>query len=544
MARPSKWSEADRRHAYERYIAGDNAAEIARDLGASAATVRNWVRKGDWNTERARLRQSPEHLEAEIARLSAKAGEGELTYAQTVQLSMLQKTLDKMRKAKPQPKPRPIVAQAMREDLLAKALSDDYGLLPYQKEFLQDESRYRVVLKARQIGFTYLIGLSAVLGMAAGRDQVIVSASEDQAKLVMGNILHHAERLEVPIEEGKDREVRVAGARATALSTNWRTAQGYTGDVWFDEFAWAPRPDRLWGAVTPAITRVGGRITVCSTPFTPGSLFWKIAENHKGQWEHFSRHKITIHDAVAQGMPMPGGIEELRLNFDAATWALFYECQWAEDGSNLLPWSLLETIGSPEDPLEEPGAGKSRTRVDRFGRLALGVDVGRVNDRTALVLVGEECDPVTGAFTGKLRVLRWHELAGQTFAAQRAEIANWVASYPIERVAIDRTGLGMQLAEELAGDFPSLVEPRAFTAALKERLALGVLRLAESHHLAIPRDPDFMARLHSVERQATNTGIRFDAPRDSRGHADAFWALALACERSFPETRRAAVEVW
>lgn len=530
--RPWKYTDAQRRAAYLKYLAGDSGREIAASIGAHPQTVSNWIKAGGWEKELVRRRQIPEHIELEISRLTTQAEKNGLTYRQTVRLSMLSKTLERLRKAAPKPKPRPIVAEAMRADLLQRTIDPEYGLLPYQRDFLLDPSRYRCVLKARQIGFTYIIGLSALLGLAAGRDQVIVSASEDQARLVLGHMRQHASRLELPFEEN-GREFKLATARAICLSTNWRTSQGYTGDVWFDEFAWAPQPDRLWGAIVPAITRIGGRITVCSTPFVPGNLFWRIATNEHNRWGHFNVSQITIHDAIAQGMPVPGGLDELRLNFDAATWSLFYECQWAEDGQALLSWQRLESISEDEN-----------WDLERYGRLMLGIDVGRIHDLTALVLTGHLFDPVSELFGDRIRVLKWQELKGNTFAGQRQIISDWIQRYPIEGVRIDRTGLGMQLAEELARIYPALVVGRTFTAKLKETLALGLLRLAEQGQLRLPRDPDLWARLHAVRREANEQGIRYVADRNNLGHADAFWALALACEYASPRRREIHVELW
>lgn len=531
-----------RREARERFLAGEPVATIAAALSVSENTVRVWARAYGWKTELAQRRQTPAQLEAEIASITAmlRGASEKQAYRLTLRLRMLQKALDGIRRSLPAPRPIPRVASAAHAELLQKAIDPAYGLLPYQRRFIEDDARYRCVLKARQIGFTYVIGLSAVLGLASGRDQIIVSASEDQARLVMGHLRAHAEKLGLPIEEDSEREIRIMGSKAVALSTNWRTAQGYTGDVWFDEFAWAPHPDRLFNAVAPAITRVGGRITVCSTPWVPGNLFWKIATNHQGRFAHYSRHSITIHDALREGMPLPGGLEELRLNFDAASWAMFFECQWAEEEGALLSWALLDAIAEDLAPVGKKPA------APRYGRLRLGVDLGRVADRTALVLIGEVLDPISLSPTGIVRVLKTHSVQGLDFASQRSLIEDWIARFDPEQVTIDRSGLGWQLAEELARAHPGRVIPRAFSAPFKERLALELLRLAEQKRLSIPRDPDLMAELHAVRRIPTASGIKYDAPRDASGHADRFWALALALDGMAGVSRagRLEVELW
>jgi phage FluMu gp28-like protein len=528
--------------ARSRYLRGEPPWLIAKALGRCVDSIHRWARDYGWKEELARIRQTPDALLEEIARATALLAHAKGKDADRLakRIRMLQKAHAGLLRTCPRPKDIPRVHHAQHAELLARAIADDYGLLPYQRAFLMDDARYRCVLKARQIGFTYIIGLSVVLGLAAGRDQVIVSASEDQAKLVMAHVRGHAEKLGLEIADDTDRAIRINGSTATALSTNWRTAQGYTGDVWFDEFAWAPRPDALWGAIVPAITRVGGRITVCSTPWVPGNLFWKIATNYQGKWAHFTRTRITIHDAIAQGMPVPGGLEELRLNFDAATWMMFYECQWAEEEGALLSWALLDALAGD---LPAP-TGKRRGEAPRFGRVRIGIDLGRVADRTVIVVVGEAMDPVADAFTGHFRVLHWESLHGADFATQRAAIEAAMARWLPERVDIDRTGLGWQLAEELAKAHPGVVVPRSFSAPMKERLALGLLRLAEQKRLSIPRDATFMASLHAVRRLPAGQSIKYDAPRDASGHGDAFWALALALDGVTPVSRNTEIELW
>jgi hypothetical protein len=50
----------------------------------------------------------------------------------------------------------------------------------------------------------------------------------------------------------------------------------------------------------------------------------------------------------------------------------------------------------------------------------------------------------------------------------------------------------------------------------------------EDRALRIPYDPVIRADLRSVTKQTTAGNIRFTAERTTDGHADRFWALALA----------------
>lgn len=511
--RPPKFTEAQKEQAYLEFVAGDSSTEIAARIGCADRTVRNWITSGGWMAALRKGRETVQGLEEQVFRLSRVKNP---TTAQAHRLAMLTRALERMRKSAPKPKPRPIVANAVAKDALAQVLSDDYGLYLYQREFLESEERFRIILKARQIGFSYVVGLAVLLGAMARRPQIVVSASERQAQIILNYVRHHAARLGVVPDDDKANKITVMGVEIVAVSTNFRTAQGWPGDVWLDEFAWVRNQRMLWAAVIPSITAIGGRVTVFSTPFLPGSLFWEIATNHKSKHDHWWRRTYTIHDAIAQGMPLPGGLDELRMLFDSESWAMFYECQWAENGAALLSWELLHSL-----------TDETIIRAN-FGRLRGGVDVGRINDRTAIALVGQEFEREKW---GKRFALVHHEMhKGLPFDAQKAAIHATDGRFDVEGWKIDKTGLGMQLAEELQREAPERFEGVWFSAGRKARLALNLLKLAEERRLLLPNNPDVLAQLHAVHKIAAGDSIKYDAERNDDGHGDLFWAVALAAD--------------
>ena len=99
----------------------------------------------------------------------------------------------------------------------------------------------------------------------------------------------------------------------------------------------------------------------------------------------------------------------------------------------------------------------------------------------------------------------------------------------IRRAAIDSTGIGAMLAETLASEFGPRVEPVVFTAAVKEDLAFRTKRRMESRLTLLPDTRDVRRAFSAVKKFVTPSGnLRFDAERTEAGHADEFWAKALA----------------
>jgi phage FluMu gp28-like protein len=90
----------------------------------------------------------------------------------------------------------------------------------------------------------------------------------------------------------------------------------------------------------------------------------------------------------------------------------------------------------------------------------------------------------------------------------------------------------MNLAENLARDFPQVV-PENFTNETKERWATDFKILLQRREVALPRDRDLVAQIHSIKKRVLGSGkVAFDAERSARGgHADRFWAVVLACQK-------------
>jgi phage FluMu gp28-like protein len=94
----------------------------------------------------------------------------------------------------------------------------------------------------------------------------------------------------------------------------------------------------------------------------------------------------------------------------------------------------------------------------------------------------------------------------------------------------------MMLAERLAKKYSS-VEPVQFTAQVKEKLAPLVKQQFEDRLVRIPDNREVRADINAVKRFVTPAGnIRFDAEHTDKGHADRFWALALAANAASTPT--------
>ncbi len=114
------------------------------------------------------------------------------------------------------------------------------------------------------------------------------------------------------------------------------------------------------------------------------------------------------------------------------------------------------------------------------------------------------------------------------------------SGYLIRRAAIDATGIGAMLAETLEQEFGPRVEPVVFSAALKENLAFRTRRRMEARLTLLPDTREIRRAFSAVKKFVTTSGnLRFDAARTDAGHADEFWAKALADLAADPDAHRA-----
>jgi phage FluMu gp28-like protein len=395
-----------------------------------------------------------------------------------------------------------------------------FDLLPYQRAWIRDKSRFKIGLWSRQTGKSFALTLEAALHAAEHRGStwVLLSAGERQSRELAEKTKAHldamrrvATLMESRFFEGGESvtqlEIRLPNlSRLIFLPANPRTARGYTGNVVLDEFAFHQDSEAIWAAMYPIITRRPDlKIRVMSTPGGPRGKFWELWEKGGPVW---SRHKVTIYDAVAQGLPVDP--EELRAGLaDDFIWQQEYLCEFLSAEEAFLPWSLILEAEAREDP-------RGPWNPDQA---YLGVDVGRHRDLTVFVVLERVGDVYW------VRLLE--ALHRAPFAQQEARLHALLPQ--VRRACLDATGLGEMLAENARRAFGYRVEPVKFTPEVKADLAQRLRLFFEDRRVRIPEDRALREDLHSVRRIVTPSGnVRYDAERSERGHADRFWALALA----------------
>jgi phage FluMu gp28-like protein len=492
---------------------GAPMTEIAKELNISRFTILKW--KKEQAKEQQNTKETTQNLKKQLAILSKRKP----TEAVARKIAMISKAIaaqerveTKEEKAKT---PKPLIALSVEGGGLRDKAIKEASLYGYQKEFFVDAAQFRTTLKSRQIGFSYVSALDALCAANDNaRNQLFLSASEEQALILMSYLTFWANKFGVTFKKDKDGEkVLPNGAVIKALAHNFRTVQGFTGDIWMDEFAWYPNPKKIWHAFVPSIGAIQGRLTILSTPFEEESLFHKIWSD-ESKYYMFSRHRVDIYKAMEDGLKFD--LQIMQDLFDADTWASAYECQFIDDESALFSIALIKSCVDATANYYIPPS---------LSPLIAGYDVGRLKDKSSLGAL----EPQDG---GKYNLAVMDVLRKASFEEQKTHLKSFMNTNVFARLRIDKTGIGMNLAEDMASKYKSRAQGVYFTATQKEAMSLNLKKMFEDKLIKIPNDPLLIADIHAIKRKAGAKGFLYDADRNEHGHADRYWALALAASHA------------
>jgi phage FluMu gp28-like protein len=436
---------------------------------------------------------------------------------------------------------------------------------PYQRRWLCDRSQFKIGLWARQTGKDFTCAAEAVLDcLQRTTHWLIVAAGERQARESLEKVKLWATHFQREMRNSPQAaalqlvanasEIRFGnGSRISALPSKPQTVRGYSANIILTEFAFHDDAEAIWRAVFPSVSnRLRGglkKLRIITTPNGQGNFFHRLWEDSNG----FSKHRVTIQDAAAQGLPVD--LSALREGlFDRDAWAQEYECEFLDGSSVLLPYELIDSCESDEATETSTPQFLSTLR----GELFAGIDFGRKRDLTVCWLI--EKVPSDQFLTREVLVLD-----GLSTPAQLEFLRPRIAR--VRRACVDYTGAGVGLGDLLAEEFGSgqsgakythrlapknlptggRIELCQFTAGLKNELFPTLRAAFERGRILIPKSAAIREDLHGMQKFVSGHGqLSFRASHTADGHSDRCTALALslrAAENSPPLTCATSIDV-
>jgi phage FluMu gp28-like protein len=396
-------------------------------------------------------------------------------------------------------------------------------LLPFQRAWVDDDSRFKVWNASRQIGKSFTSACEAVRDCQVnpGTLWVVLSAGERQSLEWMEkakqwvkafDLVLAADVIERDSPEAlmKSAEIRFPnGSRIIALPANPDTARGYSANLILDEFAIHRDGAAIWRAMYPSITNPLKRqlkVRVMSTPKGVGNMFHQI-------WikDGWSKHRTTIFDAIEGGLKL--NADELREQAgDEDTWRQEFMCEFIDSTRTAFTYEVIAACESDEASTEWPEGYKAQ------GPVYCGIDVGSINDPTVCV----SFEKLGGRMIMRERlVLKSIELSDQDNMLDQAIRRS-------ARCGIDASGIGLDLAQRLARKHGGKVTKQVTTAPWKRQAFARLQHRFNDKGIAIPRSREIREDFHAYEVSGAAEQARYRAPRTEDGHSDTASATAHA----------------
>jgi uncharacterized protein YjcR len=567
----------NRRQAKFLYWTGWRITEIAEHIGEKEKTVHSWKARDEWDRA-SNVERIGGALEARLVQLILKDGKSSGDFKE---IDLLHRQLErqarierfqgggteaelnpKLDNRNSGPKKKAKRNEFSDEDVekLTEAFRD--GCFGYQLDWYRaGNQRTRAILKSRQVGATFYFAREALIdALTTGRNQIFLSASKNQAHIFKTYIQGFAREV-CGLELTGDPIILANGAELHFLGTNARTAQGYHGNFYFDEFFWTFKFKELNKVASGMAMQKQYRRTYFSTPSSMAHeayTFWTGERFNKGKpaanrisldvshdalqqgrlcEDKVWRQIVTILDAEQRGCDL-FDLEELRQEYDAEAFQNLLMCQFVDDGASIFPLAMLQPcmVDSWVEWAEDYKPLAPRPLADR--QVWIGYDPAETGDSSGLVVVAPPMVP-----GGKFRVLERHQFRGMNFDAQAEAIRMVTQRYWVTYIGIDTTGMGSGVAQLVRQFFPGLTT-FSYSPEVKSRLVLKAYDVIHKGRLEFDAGwTDFASSLMAIRKTITASGRQFTytAGRNATtGHADLAWALFHALHHEPLEGQTAA----
>lgn len=444
-------------------------------------------------------------------------------------------------------------------------------LLPYQLDWVFDESRCKLCEKSVRIGITFAQEFASVRGRLATKDDYL------HGSVTQGVAMNYIRECEFWVNQYKIKGTSMGemdfideldnntlkralfiefpnGSRIISFSSSPNAMRGFGGDVGLDEIAFhRAMAAMIKGAGTRSLW--GDSIAMWSSHCGADSDFNQFIkrEKAKGDLSKWSMHKITIIDAINQGLVEKinevKGTDFTREGFledcEAACGSreAFEEecmCEPQEGGERLVSWFDVQACqdkypiyftciegdakGEEIDPSVQALMNENPfLLLDKNKRYSYGYDIARNGHLSSMII--NETD---GRNHRTVMLILLHKCK---FASQRELQALALDTHRGLTGSGDATGLGMESAEILSGRFPYRYTGVNF-GAFKPHLGSKLKASLEDHRIIIPEEPDIISYdIRSVGTMQSGTKVIYTASRnpvDARSHSDIAWSMALA----------------
>lgn len=180
----------------------------------------------------------------------------------------------------------------------------------WQKRILEQKGHI-VLCTGRQVGKTTIMAMKAGQYMLNNPNSkiIIVSLTEDQAKLIIVMILDYLENVNKKmVARGKHKPTQnkivltnKSQAIARPVGNTGDAVRGFTGNVLIIDEA-SRMPELVWTAGRPTLLTTAGEIWMCSTPAGRQGYFWEAFQNKNEKYKvfHISSEEVIKERVISE----------------------------------------------------------------------------------------------------------------------------------------------------------------------------------------------------------------------------------------------------
>ena len=390
----------------------------------------------------------------------------------------------------------------------------------YQREFLDCDAQFRLILKSRQVGMSTVISWEALANslLKDHRTILFVSASQRQAtellnyvKRILGNMRL---RRSIPTLQETQQSIMFSGtnSRIISLPNSPNTIQGLRAhEIYIDEFGIMDNDKRILDAILPSIS-LGGRVTILSTPWGKRGEFYRLVTEARDHKNEFVLFEIPYTRCNYPGFQ--DNINKLKSILDPMSFAESYMCEFVDENRSYFPYELMLPCIDDSISLPRPGM-----------ELVFGIDFGRRRNSTVITITEEYGD--------FYRIRHIKEFLGIGYTAQLGYISKMIEELNPREVRVDSYGVGVRLYEELREKHGSVIKPVQFDNRNKNLMIADLRILFEDKKIRIPKNDKLVTQLHALERKISGGFIKWEpGSSDMYGkHDDYVWSLAMSVSK-------------
>ncbi|MGL6403450.1 terminase ATPase subunit family protein [Aeromonas hydrophila] len=555
-----------RRQAMHLYFQGYKIRAIAELLATPEGTVGTWKSRDGWDDIKP-IDRVDFAIEARMCQLIAKEVK---TGGDFKEIDLLGRQLERIarvnkyskggneadlnpkvanRNRGPKKAPERNVVEPEQQERLIERFEST--MFDYQRVWYEagKQHRRRNLLKSRQIGATYFFAFEAFIdALVTGRNQIFLSASKSQAHIFKQYIIQFANAEGVELKG--DPMVLPNGAHLYFLGTNARTAQGYHGNIYMDEYFWIHGFADFRNVASGMAMHKKWRQTYFSTPSSlshPAYKFWSGEEFNKGrpkadqikfdlshahlmdgklggdgQW----RQIVTVEDAVRGGCDL-FDMAQLHSEYSEERFRNLLMCEFMDDTSSVFPLATLQRCMVDSWELwDDYKPFALRPLGNRSVWIGYDPAKGGQGDSAGCAVLAPPAVP-----GGKFRVLERHRWSGMDFDAQARAIKAMCERYNVGYIGIDTTGIG-EGVYQLVKQFYPAVTAIQYNPSVKIQMVMKAQDVMNKGRLEFDSGMTDLAQAFMSIRRAVTAGGKmptFEASRsDEISHADIAWATMQA----------------